>query len=83
LKYTVVVHESEYGFDVHSPALPGCNSQGDTLEETLENIKDAICTYLDMVTEETKDKEIYEVEISVCPSLQTPQMFSSELNANG
>jgi len=48
LKYTVVVHESEYGFDVHCPALPGCNSQGDTLDEALENIKDAIHTYLDM-----------------------------------
>ena len=48
MKYTVVVNESEYGFDVHCPALPGCHSQGDTLEEAIENIKDAIKTYLQM-----------------------------------
>ncbi len=49
MKYTVVVNESEYGFDVHCPALPGCHSQGDTLKEAIENIKDAIKTYLQMV----------------------------------
>ena len=65
MKYRVVVNESEYGFDVHCPARPGCNSQGDTLEEALENIKDAIHTYLDMVAEETKDKKVYEVEVAV------------------
>lgn len=65
MKYPVVVHKSEYGFDVHCPILPGCNSQGETMEEAMENIKDAIATYLKMVNEETKDKEVYEVEVSV------------------
>ena len=55
MKYTVVINKSEYGFDVHCPALPGCHSQGDTLEEALENIKDAINTYLQMIEEETRD----------------------------
>ena len=64
MKYTVVVNESEYGFDVHCPALPGCHSQGDTLEEAIENIKDAIKTYLQMVAEETKDATVYEVEVT-------------------
>ncbi len=49
MKYTVVVNKTEYGFDVHCPALPGCHSQGDTLEEAIENIKDAIKTYLNMI----------------------------------
>ncbi len=65
MKYPVVVHESEYGFDVHCPMLPGCNSQGDTLEEAMDNIKDAIVTYLKMVAEETKDEKVYEVEVTV------------------
>ncbi len=64
-KYPVVVHKSKYGYDVHCPILPGCNSQGDTLEEALENIKDAIATYLEMVPIETKDAEVYEVEVAV------------------
>ena len=47
MNYPVVVHKSEYGYDVHCPLLPGCHSQGDTVEEALENIKDAIKTYLE------------------------------------
>ncbi|MBN1445918.1 MAG: type II toxin-antitoxin system HicB family antitoxin [Candidatus Omnitrophica bacterium] len=52
MKYTVVVHKSKFGYDVHCPILPGCHSQGDTLEESLKNIEDAINTYLEMVSEE-------------------------------
>jgi len=64
VKYPVVVHQSEYGYDIHCPLLPGCHSQGDTLEEALGNIKDAIVTYLQMISEEEKGK-LYEVEINV------------------
>lgn len=48
MKYLVITHKSEYGYDVSVPSLPGCHSQGDTEEEALENIKDAITTYLEM-----------------------------------
>ena len=34
------------GFVVHAPALPGCFSQGDTREEALENIREAIEAYI-------------------------------------
>ncbi|HHT9144922.1 MAG: type II toxin-antitoxin system HicB family antitoxin [Candidatus Brocadiaceae bacterium] len=64
MKYPVVVHKSDYGYDAHCPILPGCHSQGDTVEEALENIKDAIITYLEMIAEETKGS-IYEVEVTV------------------
>ncbi len=64
MKYPVVVHKSEYGYDIHCPLLPGCHSQGDTLEDALENIKDAITTYLEMISDEIKGS-LYEVEVSV------------------
>lgn len=64
MKYPVVVHQSEYGYDVHCPLLPGCHSQGDTVEEALENIKDAIKTYLEMVSEEERGS-LYEVEVAM------------------
>lgn len=64
MKYPVVAHKSGYGYDIHCPLLPGCHSQGDTLEEALENIKDAIITYLGMISEEIKGS-IYEVEVAV------------------
>ncbi len=64
MKYPVVVHESEFGFDVHCPLLPGCHSQGDSLEEALENIQNAIITYLEMISDEVKGT-LYEVEATV------------------
>ena len=64
MKYSVVVNKSRYGYDVHCPVLPGCHSQGENLEEALDNIKDAISTYLEMITEETKDAQVYEVEVA-------------------
>lgn len=64
MRYPVVVHKSAHGYDVHCPLLPGCHSQGDTLEEALKNIRDAIITYLEMVSEELKGS-LYEVEVTV------------------
>ena len=63
MKYTVVVNKTEYGYDVHCPALSGCHSQGDTLEEAIDNIKDAITTYLHMIEEETRHSVVYQVEV--------------------
>ena len=65
MRYSVVINKTEYGFDVHCPALPGCHSQGDTFEEAIENIKDAIKTYLKMIEEETKGSTVYQVEVPV------------------
>ena len=49
MDYKVVVHESEEGFSVSCPGLPGCWSQGATEDEALANIQDAIREYLDAV----------------------------------
>ena len=54
MEYTVVVHKSKHGYDIHCPALPGCHSQGETEKEALANIKDAIKTHLAMVRKETR-----------------------------
>ena len=64
MKYPVTIHKSQHGFDAHCPLLTGCHSQGDTLEEALENMKDAIRTYLEMISDEEKGS-LYEVEVNV------------------
>ena len=46
MKYRVTLVQSDEGFAVWCDDLPGCNSQGDTREEALENIKNAIAEYL-------------------------------------
>lgn len=43
MEYTVLIHEAEEGgYWAEVPALPGCFSQGETIEETIRNIKEAI-----------------------------------------
>lgn len=47
LTYTVELNpQKEGGYTVTVPSLPGCISEGDTLEEALENIKDAVEGYI-------------------------------------
>jgi len=46
MKYRVTLVESEEGFAVWCDDLPGCNSQGETRDEAMGNIKDAISEYL-------------------------------------
>jgi predicted RNase H-like HicB family nuclease len=43
----VFQEENEGGFSVWVPDLPGCASQGETLEEAIKNIKEAIELYLE------------------------------------
>lgn len=46
--YNVVFQEEKSGgFSAWVPELPGCASQGETLEETLANVKEAIGLYLE------------------------------------
>ena len=48
LTYDVVLEPSdEGGYTVYVPALRGCVSEGETEQEALDNIKDAIATWLD------------------------------------
>ena len=53
MEYSVIVHKAEMGgFWVEVPALPGCYSQGETLSEALEHVKEAIELYLEVLQEQ-------------------------------
>jgi len=64
MNYQVALIKSEEGFSFFVPGLPGCWSQGETEEEAIENIKDAIKGYLAVVEEELYGKEVREIEVS-------------------
>lgn len=64
MKYKVVLKESEEGFSVSCPGLPGCWSQGETEQEALDNMRAAIEEYLAVVDELAGDGEIREVGIA-------------------
>jgi predicted RNase H-like HicB family nuclease len=53
MKIKAIIHDAEEGgFWAEVPALPGCSTQGDTLEELTENLKDAIALWLDVGEDE-------------------------------
>jgi predicted RNase H-like HicB family nuclease len=64
MRYKVILNESEEGFSVSCPGLPGCWSQGATEEEALKNIQDAIMDYLAAVEELVEGQEVREVSVA-------------------
>ncbi len=64
-RYKVVLEESDEGFSVSCPGLPGCWSQGATEAEAMENIRSAIREYLEAVYESLKPERVREVEVAV------------------
>lgn len=53
MEYTVVLHNAEEGgYWAEVPALEGCYSQGETVEETVKNVKEAIQAHIIALQEE-------------------------------
>ena len=46
-RFAVVIQKDEDGFYAYCPELQGCYTQGDTWEEALENIKDAVKLHIE------------------------------------
>jgi predicted RNase H-like HicB family nuclease len=63
MTYKVNLKKTDEGYAVWCPGLPGCWSQGETEEDALENIKDAIQLYLETVEELIQEEEIRYVEV--------------------
>lgn len=58
MKIKVLVHEAEEGgFWADVPALPGCVSQGETMDELVANIREAIAGWLDTAMPEPGARE--------------------------
>lgn len=63
-EYEVFIEAAEEGgFVVSCPVLPGCVSEGETREEALANIKDAIEGYLTVLRQHDQPEPAIEVEI--------------------
>jgi predicted RNase H-like HicB family nuclease len=57
-KYAVVIHEDqEGGYWAEVPALPGCYSQGESVEELMSNIREAITGVLEVMREQGASPE--------------------------
>ncbi len=67
MRLKVVLEPSdEGGFTVYVPSLPGCISEGETEEEALANIQEAIALYLEPVEDDLVEDDrvkVQEIEI--------------------
>ena len=65
-KFKVVFEqESDRGYSVHVPALPGCASQGDTFDEAKTNIQEAIKLYLWSLKDDNLPVPLADTEILI------------------
>ncbi len=65
MKYRIAIEKTEEGYSVHVPGLPGCWSQGETEEQAISNIKDAIAEYVAARDELLSDADVREVDVPV------------------
>ena len=65
MQYKVNIKKTDEGYAVWCPSLPGCASQGETKEEALNNIQDAIESYLEVAEELNQGIESYYVEVEL------------------
>ena len=51
-KVNVIIEKDEYGYYAFCPELEGCQTQGDTIEEVLANVREAIELYLETLSDD-------------------------------
>ncbi|MDN5358217.1 MAG: hypothetical protein PWP76_60 [Candidatus Diapherotrites archaeon] len=56
----VIVKDPDEGYYAYVPQLPGCFSQGETIEETVKNVREAIELYLEVLSEEEREEILSE-----------------------
>ena len=68
-KASIVIEKDEHGYYAYCPELEGCQTQGDSLEEVIANMKEAVELYLETLSEdeikESLSKEILTTTIEV------------------
>lgn len=67
MKLKVVVHEEDGGYWAEVPAIPGCATQGDTFEELLHNLYEAVeaCLSVDVAVSQPPDSGSRILDIAV------------------
>jgi len=65
MRSKVLLHRTDEGISVSVPGLPGYWSEGDTEEEALEIIRDAIREYVAALEDQTRNQDVREVEVAI------------------
>jgi predicted RNase H-like HicB family nuclease len=60
-KVSVVIEKDEHGYYAYCPELEGCQTQGDTFEEAMANIKEAVELYFETLSDSEQKEYLIEV----------------------
>ena len=88
-KVSVVIEKDEFGYYAYAPELEGCHTQGDTLEELMANMKEAVDLYVETLSDDGKkellSKEIFNTAITthLPHKNSTGQAISDSLHEDG
>ena len=63
MKYNAIVHREDGGFWAEVPDLPGCYTEGDTLDELERNLREAIALYLEDRTDVPSESSLMQVAL--------------------
>jgi len=61
----VILEDESGGYIALVPALPGCHTQGETMDDVLRNVKEAIELYLETLSDEEKKELLHQKVIGV------------------
>jgi len=65
--FHAIIEKDEYGYFAKIPELEGCVSQGESYEEALKNIKEALELYLASLSKEEKEELLKKETVSITP----------------
>nr|VFJ65292.1 MAG: Predicted nuclease of the RNAse H fold, HicB family [Candidatus Kentron sp. FW] len=69
MKVSVIIEKDDYGYYAFCPEMKGCHTQGESLDEVVGNIKEAIALYSETLSSEEKgyflDREIFTTTLEV------------------
>lgn len=66
MKIKVIIHNAEEGgYWAEVPALPGCVTEGDTLEELISNLKEAVEGCLEVIADRNINDQVTLTEITI------------------
>jgi len=63
-KTTIIIEKDEFGYYAYAPELEGCQSHGDSLDEVLSNIREAVELYLETMTADEIKESLSQVVLA-------------------
>lgn len=68
-RFNIVIEQDKHGYYVYCPELEGCQSQGDTFEDAMDNIREAITLYIETLPRGQRrslaQKQVYTTSLEV------------------